>query len=57
MTFVPVVHPTLRHVVSMFFHHLILPFSPQNDWDTFWMKFIKGEMNFGNYFELVATSR
>ena len=34
--------------VSCHFHHLLLP---DYDWETFWKKFIEGEVEYGNYFD------
>ena len=39
--------------VSLFFHRKRIPlaFHPDEDWDTFWEKFIEGKVNYGNYFD------
>ena len=37
--------------VSFYFHNKRNPFHPDNDWDTFWKKFVTGEVDYGNYFD------
>ena len=37
--------------VSQYFFNKRVPYHPDDDWDTFWKKFIEGEVNYGNYFD------
>ena len=37
--------------VSLFFQQKRIPFHPDEDWGTFWKKFIEGKVEYGNYFD------
>ena len=45
-----------RDVVVSFYHHYrTLPFYPHYEWDNFFEKFLKGDVDFGDYFDHVLS--